>query len=68
MFNAGPVDVSKIKLTEHEGVITTLSIAVNGNILILNLFKKQQIYLPSPDYYTCEPLPAEWMQIIHEKI
>ncbi|EAS01971.2 Lmbr1-like motif protein (macronuclear) [Tetrahymena thermophila SB210] len=44
MFNAGLIDVSRIKLSEHEG-----------------------IYLPHGDYYTCEPLPAEWIQIINEK-
>ncbi|KAL4442889.1 hypothetical protein ABPG74_010778 [Tetrahymena malaccensis] len=44
MFNAGLIDVSRIKLSEHEG-----------------------IYLPHSDYYTCEPLPAEWIQIINEK-
>ena len=28
MFNAGPIDVSKIKLTEHEGVIIYLSLVL----------------------------------------
>ncbi|KAM3146974.1 hypothetical protein pb186bvf_000690 [Paramecium bursaria] len=44
MVDSGPINVTRVKLQEHNGV-----------------------YLPNPDYCTCEPLPAEWMTTLNQK-
>jgi len=57
LIEGGLEDITRTRLTEHKNV------TFNSENCSKSVFK---IYLTTPDYYTCEALPEEWIQTFEE--